>query len=250
VLDLAAFVRPIAHRGLHAAARGVIENTASAFAAAVARGYGIECDVRPTADGKAVVFHDLELARLVEAPGRTVDHDSRAIARLAYRGSTERVLRLGELLELVAARVPLLVEIKSEWAPPDPAFLADIAALIAAYRGPVAVMSFDPVVVAAMRPLLPGVPRGIVSGLYDETWWPGLIDQERAYRLSHLIESGPAAPDFFAYHVDDLPTPVTRFLREGLGIPLLAWTVRDAGQLATARQWADAPIFEELDPFG
>ena len=47
--DRSAFLKPIAHRGLHDAAKGIIENTVPAFEAAIARGYGIECDVRPAA---------------------------------------------------------------------------------------------------------------------------------------------------------------------------------------------------------
>jgi glycerophosphoryl diester phosphodiesterase len=47
--------RPIAHRGLHDAARGIIENTAGAFQAAIAAGYGIELDVQLSADGEATV---------------------------------------------------------------------------------------------------------------------------------------------------------------------------------------------------
>lgn len=44
-----AFLRPIAHRGLHDAANGVIENTAPAFKAAIEHGYAIECDVMAAA---------------------------------------------------------------------------------------------------------------------------------------------------------------------------------------------------------
>ncbi len=40
MLDRAAFLRPIAHRGLHDSKRGIIENTAPAFEAALAKGYG------------------------------------------------------------------------------------------------------------------------------------------------------------------------------------------------------------------
>ena len=110
-------------------------------------------------------------------------------------------------------------------------------------------MSFDPVVMAAIKPLAPKVPRGIVSGIYQGAgWWLETLDAERAERLSHLIESGAAAPDFFAYNVKDLPTPVTRFIREGLRIPLFTWTVRTAKDLATAREYADAPIFEAIEP--
>ena len=58
--------RPIAHRGLHDVAAGVIENTASAFSAAIAGGYGIETDLQISADGEAFVHHDDALGRLTE----------------------------------------------------------------------------------------------------------------------------------------------------------------------------------------
>ena len=64
--NAAAFLKPIAHRGLHDAAKGRIENTAPAFEAALAKGYGIECDVRPAACGTPMVFHDDTLERLIE----------------------------------------------------------------------------------------------------------------------------------------------------------------------------------------
>src|SRR5690348_14108028 len=65
-----AFLRPIAHRGLHNAAKGIVENTTAAFTAAIDKGYGIECDLRPASDGTPFVFHDAEFKRLIDAPGR------------------------------------------------------------------------------------------------------------------------------------------------------------------------------------
>src|SRR6185312_5176172 len=62
--------RPIAHRGLHDAAAGAIENTPSAFRAAIEYGYGIECDLQISADGEAMVHHDDVLGRLTEGTGR------------------------------------------------------------------------------------------------------------------------------------------------------------------------------------
>ena len=59
--------RPVAHRGLHDAQKGVIENTPSAFAAVIAGGYGIECDLQVSADGEAMVHHDDVLGRLTVA---------------------------------------------------------------------------------------------------------------------------------------------------------------------------------------
>jgi glycerophosphoryl diester phosphodiesterase len=62
--------RPIAHRGLHDRARGVIENSLAAADAAVAGAYAIECDVQISRDGEAIVFHDETLERLTTAQGR------------------------------------------------------------------------------------------------------------------------------------------------------------------------------------
>lgn len=55
-----------AHRGVHDAA---VENTMAAFEAAIAVGAdGVELDVRATADGEVVVFHDADLSRLAGDP--------------------------------------------------------------------------------------------------------------------------------------------------------------------------------------
>ena len=248
MLDRQAFVRPIAHRGLHDVHAGVIENTEPAFAAALAKGYGIECDLRPAADGTPMVFHDLSLGRLIDARGKISDFKPSDLARLAHKSNGAAIMTFADLVDLVGGRVPMLVEVKSEWEAPDPVFLKAIARQAKRAKGPLALMSFDPAVIAALKPLAPKIPRGIVSGLYKgDGWWLDTLEPDRAYRLSHLIESGPAAPDFFAYHVKSLPTPVTRFIREGLRIPLFTWTVRTPADLRTAADWADAPIFEGLE---
>src|SRR5581483_12065253 len=135
------------------------------------------------------------------------------------------------------------------WEPPDATFLGAIARLAAAYKGPLALMSFDPAAMAAIKDLAPVVPRGIVSGIYrGDGWWLDRLDAERAYRLSHLLESRRVTPDFFSYHVKALPTPVTRFVREVLGLPLFTWTVRTAEDRTIAEKWADAITFEGFEP--
>lgn len=249
MLDRSVFVRPIAHRGLHDIARGIVENSALAFEAALAKGYGIECDLRPASDGTAMVFHDRQLHRLVDAPGLVTDHSPAALRKMRYRAGATTILSLADLLDLVGGRVPLLIEVKSEWERPAPEFIKSIADGVRSYRGPLALMSFDPAMIAALKMLVPDVPRGIVSGVYEgDGWWLDVLDAERAYRLTHLLESREAEPHFFAYHVKALPTPETRFIREGLGMPLFTWTVRTAEDRATAARWADAPIFETYEP--
>ncbi len=244
-----AFLRPIAHRGLHNTAKGIVENTWAAFAAAIDKGYGIECDLRPASDGTPFVFHDAEFARLIDAPGRIDGASAAAIANLVYRTSSERVLTFADFLTLVAGRVPLLVEIKSDWSDPNAAFLKAIATAVAGYKGLLALMSFDPAVMNAIKALAPGVPRGIVSGMYSgKGWWPDKIDEERAFRLSHLLESGPVEPAFYSYDVRSLPTPVTQFVRDVIRAPVMTWTVRTPSDVEKARQWADGITFEGFEP--
>src|SRR6185503_8591113 len=122
-LDRATFLRPIAHRGLHSRSKGRIENTAPAFLAAIARGYGIECDLQAAADGTPMVFHDDKLDRLLGVPGRISRLAPAALARLRYRNSDTAVLTFADFLRLVDGNAPLLVEVKVNTATPRAVFL-------------------------------------------------------------------------------------------------------------------------------
>src|SRR3981189_2140324 len=135
--------RPIAHRGLHDAASGTIENTPSAFRAAVGAGYGIECDLQISADGEAMVHHDDALGRLTDGAGRLDTMSSAELRRVAFKGTTDRMISVGELCELVAGRVTLVIELKSGRAG-DRRLALRTAQVLAGYAGPAAVMSFDP----------------------------------------------------------------------------------------------------------
>src|SRR5262249_9060560 len=121
--DAAPFLRPIAHRGLHSRASGRIENSASAFLAAIDRGYGIECDLQAAKDSTPMVFHDARLDRLFPVRGRVIEHSPAELAQLQYRGQAMSDRRTGAqdarakqggmlsfraLLQLIAGRVPLL----------------------------------------------------------------------------------------------------------------------------------------------
>src|SRR5262249_42839349 len=77
--------RPVAHRGLHDSAAGVIENTPLAFAGAIAGNYAIECDLQLAADGEAMVFHDDTLDRLTEGSGRVDALAAATLKRVTFR---------------------------------------------------------------------------------------------------------------------------------------------------------------------
>ena len=76
--------RPIAHRGLHDASRGVIENTLAAAEAAIAQEFAIECDVQLSRDEEVFVFHDDALDRLTDATGRLIDKRAAEIRRASF----------------------------------------------------------------------------------------------------------------------------------------------------------------------
>jgi glycerophosphoryl diester phosphodiesterase len=85
-----------AHRGYSPAG---LENTMRAFADAVELGYRyIETDLRVTADGTAVTFHDARLDRLTGRPGRIRDLSWAEVSQ-ARVGGLEPIPRLEEVLD-------------------------------------------------------------------------------------------------------------------------------------------------------
>jgi glycerophosphoryl diester phosphodiesterase len=234
--------RPIAHRGLHDAAAGVIENTASAFRAAIAGGYGIECDLQISADGEAMVHHDDALGRLTEGSGPLSAMPAAALKRIAFRGTADRMLTLGELCELVAGRATLLIELKSRF-DGDRRLPIRCASVLAGYRGPVAAMSFDPAPIAGLRERLPALARGLVAMRRNRSGAPPDVSAA-AFALRVLS----ARPQFLAYRVQDLPSPLPLAARHFTGMPLLAWTVRTPGERERAARYADQIIFEGFRP--
>jgi len=238
-------IQPIAHRGLHDRPAGIIENTVSAFRAAIEAGFAIETDIQAAAGQEPVVFHDATLQRLTHASGAVCALSPQALKRVAFKETGDGIVSLSEFLDMVAERVPVFLEIKTA-ANASRELERKIATRLAGYGGPAAIMSFDPGCVRAMRTFAPGLPRGMVSMRYKRQDWPGLSPGRR-FRLTHLLDFAAIRPDFLAYHVDDLPLPAVTLLRR-LGVPVLAWTVRGQAQQSKARAYADAMIFEELRP--
>jgi glycerophosphoryl diester phosphodiesterase len=239
--------RPIAHRGLHDAANGVIENTASAFSAAIAANYAIETDLQISADGEAMVHHDDALGRLTDGSGRLAEMDAAAIRTVNFKATRDRILTLGELCELVAGRATLVLELKTRF-DGDLRVVQRAAEVLAGYAGPVAVMSFDPALVAAARQIAPKLTRGIVTERhYRHHEWDRLPRAQK-WRMAHLLHAPRTRPQFVAYGIKDLPAPAPLMARALFGLPLLTWTVRSDDDRKKAARWADQMIFEGFRP--
>jgi glycerophosphoryl diester phosphodiesterase len=242
--------RPIAHRGLHDAAKGRVENTLGAAEAAIAAGFAIECDVQLSADGEAIVFHDATLDRLCEASGALGGLTVAQIKAAPFRLSSERAPTLPEFLACVRSRTPVVCEIKSAF-DGDFRLVERVAALAADYPGPLALKSFDPDVVVALRgrtPLLGPAgapcPIGIVAeASYEHPDWSFLsAEQKRA--CAEFLHYPCSRPDFLSWSVGDLPNSTPFLLREAAATPVIAWTVRSPEQRETALRWTDQIVFE------
>ena len=222
-----------AHRGLHGAGR--VENSPGAFAAAIERGMGIECDVQRSRDGEAMVFHDWELDRLTGANGPVKARDAGELARIALGGTGDTIPRLSDLLTQIGGTVPLLIEIKSKRDVRFAPLCFAVRRALEGYRGPVAVMSFDPRVVRWFALQAPRIVRGLV------------ITEEGSRTLSGTLRRRlslwQAKPEFLAYDIRDLPSRFALAQRRR-GLPLLTWTVRSEELAERARLHADAPIAE------
>lgn len=239
------FDPPIAHRGLHRPG-GPVENSLPAFAAAIDAGFGIELDIQPSADHEPMVFHDDTLERLTDAAGPVAARPTAALTRLGLRdGRGATIPHLADVLDLVAGRVPLFIEIKSWRRGPAPVEAA-IAALLTGYDGPAAVQSFDPAIVGWFAATAPFIPRGQIATATTRRSGGPLPWQER-WRRARLAYNPQTRPDFVSYDARALPSPVTRRLRRA-GMPLLTWTVRDAAAARHARLHADNIIFEGFRP--
>jgi glycerophosphoryl diester phosphodiesterase len=233
--------RPVAHRGLHDAASGIVENTASAFSAAIEGHYAIECDLQLAADGEAMVFHDDTLERLTDGHGALSSLTSSDLKAVAFRATADRMMTLQELGDLVAGRVPLILEVKSRF-DGDPTLANRVAEVVQGYAGPVAAMSFDPMVLAALRAAAPGLPRGLVAE--NATARDGASTHGTGYAAAAFR----ARPHFLAWSVRDLPAFWPLLGRWAFGLPLLTWTVRSEPERRRARRWANQIIFEGFRP--
>jgi glycerophosphoryl diester phosphodiesterase len=244
------FDRPIAHRGLHNRAAGVIENSRSAFEAAISRGFHIECDVQLSSDGEAVIFHDDDLERLTGLKGPI---GGRTIAELTATPlldskAGDRPQRLTEFLGQIAGRTLLQVELKRQPNATMAETLARKAAeAIAAYDGPMTVESFDPNLLVLVRKHGYSGPLGIITYRYDQPDWDGDLSNRDRMVLRHLLHWPWTRFSFISCFQQSLDLPAVRFFRS-LGVPVTAWTIRTPEEQRLAASGADQIVFEGFDP--
>ncbi|TPW31208.1 glycerophosphodiester phosphodiesterase family protein [Pararhizobium mangrovi] len=225
---------PIAHRGFHDLDAGIVENSLAAFERAAEAGFAIECDVQFPADGVPIVFHDETLDRLCPLGGAVADKLSTDLQQMVLAGTRQRIPTLGQTLDRVAGRVPLVIELKGRRGDDD-GLAGAVLEAVETYVGPVALMSFDDWILEELIALEPSVPIGLTAEGNDEK----AFSRHRSLMAQGL--------HFVSYNVDHLPNPFTDGLRKA-GIPVVSWTVRNTAGRETSRAHADQMTFEGFDP--
>ena len=213
----------LAHRG---GAREAPENSLRAFRRAVTLGYQyIETDIRATADGVPVVFHDESLDRVTERVGRIRDLPFEEVKK-AHIGNAERVHSLQEVLDHFPD-VRFNIDIKEDNA------VAPVLALLrrADHRERVCVASFSRNRLLAVREA------------FGESVCTSLAPSEVAVLLSHsrlgrafaggrLLPRGPACvqvpPRTTRVRV---VTPAFVDAAHARGWPVHVWTIDEAEQM-------------------
>lgn len=226
--------RPIAHRGLHGCGRPgkPIENSIEAAEAAIAAGFGIECDVQLSADGEAMVFHDETLERLTSATGPVGQRTASDLSALSLRNSKAGIPTLPAFLRAIDGRAPLVIEIKSN---AEGVRLAErVLSLLVDYAVVAAIESFDVGIVLYCQSRDSSCPIGLVG------------PQEGANDVDgrDLAEALLARCDFLSWSIDHLPELAAR----QLGAPLTTWTVRSPEQQRRAVSCRAQIVFEGFPP--
>lgn len=232
-----------AHRGLHNAERA--ENSLSAFRAAAGAGFGIELDVRLSADGEVVVIHDPDLKRVAGVDRRVRDMTAAELAAVSLSGTGEGVPLFRDVLSVVAGRVPILVEIKEDTAADRDVTPAALAVL-RDYDGAYFIEGFNPFSIARTRKDAPETVRGMLSDhftLRKETDTPMF----RALQL--FLTNVIARPQFIAYNGLARRYLPFRLLRGLFRVPTFAWTIRTPEEEKICRKAGfDSVIFENYVP--
>ena len=234
-----------AHRGLYSNTRGIPENSLPAFSAAVREGYGIELDVRLTADQVPVVHHDDTLERTCGDARRVDETYLKDIRSLKLFGTQCSVPTFDEVLELVNGQVPLIIELKTDSRKRKLAEL--VYERLQEYPGVYCIESFDPFAVQWFRRNAPDVTRGQLSFM-DTLKGKSFREATKRILLGCLFVNSFSRPDFIAYGFKTDANIAYRFVSNVFRPILAAWTVQDVESSRKLREEYDIQIFENFRP--
>ncbi|MBO0718296.1 MAG: glycerophosphodiester phosphodiesterase, partial [Rhizobiales bacterium] len=187
------------------------------------------------------------LGRLTEGETRLDWLSTAELKRVSFRNTSDRMMTLGDLCDLVGARTTILIELKSRF-DGDVRLANRVAEVLASYAGPAAPMSFDPWQIKALRHKARSLACGIVAAKYRPHPYWDLMPAWMRHGMGYLLTALAAQPQFVAYAAADLPALAPLVARRLFRLPLLAWTIRNDAERQHALRWADQIVFEGFKP--
>lgn len=232
-----------AHRGLFDNEQQIPENSLAAFQAAKDAGYGVEFDVRFTADRQIVVFHDDTLERMCGDNRRVDECSYEQLQELRLLDTNEQIPLLSDVLNLLD-NTTVLCEIKNVSDYFDTSLCKATYAILCQYKGAYCIESFNPTAVRWFQRNAPKTIRGILSKRYNsDDVMPAFLRP----LLSSLLINFYCRPDFIAYQATDQKQPFFRLC--GLFRPLrIAWTIHNPQEEKQTKECFDTFIFEGYRP--
>lgn len=229
----------IAHRGIHNNEHGLPENSRVAVLLTLKLGFAIEADLRLTADGKVVIFHDDTLKRLCGVEGSVETKTWDELRSLRLLGTEQAILTLEELLSLVDGKVPLLLELKS-YPNNNKALCKAADECLSEYNGKYMVQSFYPPALLWYRRHRKYICRGQLADCYRGE---GMIKTLSGWLMFNFI----SRPDFVSYNYHYTQN-FSRNACTALGAFPVGWTFRSEQGLANVKSQYRAYIFEDILP--
>lgn len=239
------FLRPYAHRGLFG--EEIPENSLAAFDRAASNGFAIELDVQLSADGVVMVFHDYTLKRMCGIEGKVCDLTADELTKTPLIGGEgQTVPTLAQVLQTVAGRTPLLIELKGESGNTD--LVPALFKTLEGYTGEYCMESFNPLLLRAVKKYDASVVRGLLSTNLIKSKKPG--SKLTNFLLTHLLLCFMCRPAFHAWDIK-YPNILARRLGTSLlGAASMVFTVKDEALYDELLSKGIYPIFDSFVPGG
>ena len=218
---------------------------------AISRGYAIEIDLQLSRDGIPVVFHDYKLNRVTDEIGFISDRRAAELEKIILKGGRKGIPRFDAFMSYIAGRVPVLIELKDQdgtLGDTPSVFESAVCKILDRYTGPVAIMSFNPFMIARCAKLSPNIPRGLITEVFKQNEWTN-ISKLRCDKLTKISDYFRVGATFISHDHMDLKSDEVDRLKKA-GATILCWTVRTQNEDIEARKIADSVTFENYLPDG
>ena len=227
--------RFIAHRGLHKN-KMIPENSMLAFKAAIEKNYAIEFDINITKDNQIIVFHDDDLNRLCNKKENIEDVSYDFLKDLNLYESNEKIPLLKELLDEVAGKIPLIIEIKKH---KNIGLLENILLeMLKEYKGEYFICSFEKDILLWLEKNKPKEIRGLIFGSLP-------IKFKKYEKIAFLYKYFKSKADFISLEDKLIDSSIYDFCKKK-ELDIVVWTIKDKKSFQNIDKKVSAVIFENF----